>query len=157
MSSPVRIGVVVASIALVFVVLVSVARLLLARPATVRVLWPAALPGAVAVTLVLDFGATVLPRIIRQAGPVYGAFATVAGVFTLLYLLSNALVIAGEIAAVRYARLWPRALDPSRPTRADAHAMRLLVREQERLPAATIEYVLVSSATDGAPATGPGT
>ncbi|MBG0567171.1 YihY/virulence factor BrkB family protein [Actinoplanes aureus] len=139
---PPRFGAFIGSCGVVFVVLVSVARLLLARPATLGMLWPAALPGAVAVTLVLHLGATVLPEIVRRAGRVYGAFATVAGIFTLLYLLSNALVIAAEIAAVRHARLWPRALDPGRPAPADARAMLLLAREQERLPAASIDYVL---------------
>ena len=58
-----------------------------------------------------------------KAGPVYGSFATVAGMFALLYLVGQALVYAAEIAAVRYARLWPRALDLNRPTEADARAI----------------------------------
>lgn len=116
-------------------VLLAVARVLLMRPAPLRSLWPAAAIGAVGVTGLLTLGATVLPGLVRSAGRIYGGFATVAGFFTLLYLLSNVLVLAAEVAAVRHARLWPRALDPSRPTEADARAMRLLAREQERLPA----------------------
>jgi membrane protein len=76
---------------------------------------------------------------VRRAGPAYGAFATVAGMFTLLYLLSLALVVAAEVAAVRHARLWPRAIDRSRPTAADAYALTLLAREQERAPGQRIE------------------
>ena len=57
-----------------------------------------------------------------KAGPVYGSFATVAGLFALLYLIGRALVYAAEVAAVRYARLWPRALDLTRPTEADTRA-----------------------------------
>jgi membrane protein len=94
----------------------------------------------VAVTLMLSLGAVVLPGLVRRAGPVYGSFATVAGMFTLLYLLSQALVYAAEIAAVRQARLWPRAADPTRGTAADARALALLAREQERLPGERIEY-----------------
>jgi membrane protein len=137
-----RAGALLGSCGVAFVVLVTVARPLLARPAPLASLWPAALPGAVAVTVVLNLGATVMPEMVRRAGPVYGAFATVAGFFTLFYLLSNVLVLAGEIAAVRHGRLWPRALDPGRPTAADARAMLLLAREQERLPAEAIVYVL---------------
>ncbi|HEX8345381.1 MAG TPA: YhjD/YihY/BrkB family envelope integrity protein [Actinoplanes sp.] len=122
-----------------FVVLVLVARLLLERPASLRALWPAAAPGAVAVTLTLELGAALLPGFVRRAGPVYGAYATVAGMFALLFLLNQALVIAAEAAVVRRARLWPRAVDPSRPTDADAHALALLAREQERLPGQRIE------------------
>jgi membrane protein len=115
-------------------VLLSVARVLLDRPAPWRSLWPAALAGGVAVTTTLNLGAVVLPRLVRGAGLVYGGFATVAGVFTLLYVLGNVLVGAAEMAAVRHARLWPRALDPGDPTDADLRAFLLLTREQDRLP-----------------------
>ncbi|MEV6596278.1 YhjD/YihY/BrkB family envelope integrity protein [Actinoplanes sp. NPDC051346] len=125
--------------AIVFTVLLLVARLLLLRPAPTRALWPAAAPAAVAATITLELGAVVLPRLVRQAGPVYGGFATVAGMFTLLYVLSIALVFAAEIATVREARLWPRAVDRSRPTVADAHALALLAREQERIPGQRVE------------------
>ena len=53
--------------------------------------------------------------------------------FALLYLVSQALVYSAEVAAVWYARLWPRALDVNRPTAADTRAMALLAREQERI------------------------
>ena len=125
-----------------FVVLLLLGRLLLARPAPVRALWPAAAPGAIAVTLVLNLGAALLPGLVRRAGPVYGSFATVAGMFTLLYVLSLTLVFAAEIAAVRQARLWPRGLDPNRPTAADARALALLAREQERVPGHRVESCL---------------
>jgi uncharacterized BrkB/YihY/UPF0761 family membrane protein len=138
-----------------FVVLLLVARLLLERPAPVRALWPAAVPGAVAVTLALELGAAVLPGFVRRAGPVYGAFATVAGMFTLLYLLSLALVVAAEAATVHRARLWPRALDLNRPTAADAHALTLLAREQERMPGQRIESRLPRP-PDGPPTRRPG-
>jgi len=84
--------------------------------------------------------------------------STVAGMFALLYLVNQALVYAAEVAAVRHARLWPRALDVNRPTAADARAMALLAREQERIPAARVAFRLVSrdssSAGNGSP--GPG-
>jgi hypothetical protein len=80
---------------------------------------------------------------VSSAGPVYGSFATVAGLFALLYLVSQALVYSAEVAAVRYAGLWPRALDQNRPTVADARAFALLAREQERIPAARVDLRLV--------------
>ena len=55
------------SCAVAFVLLLLVARLLLDRPAPLRSLWRAAAPGAVAVTLVLNLGAAVLPGL-RPAG-----------------------------------------------------------------------------------------
>jgi uncharacterized BrkB/YihY/UPF0761 family membrane protein len=135
---------VLGSAVVIFAVLLFAARLLLARPAPVRALWPAAVLGSVAVTLALNLGAPLLARLVSKAGPVYGSFATVAGMFALLYLVNQALVYAAEVAAVRYAGLWPRALDVNRPTAADVRAMTLLAREQERIPAARVRFRLVS-------------
>ena len=128
----------------IFGVLLLGARLLLCRPAPFRALWPAAALGAVTVTLVLNLGPLLLARLVSKAGAVYGSFATVAGMFALLYLVSQALVYSAEVAAVRYARLWPRALDVNRPTAADVRAMALLAREQERIRAARVTLRLVS-------------
>ncbi len=149
-----RAAAVAGSALVVFGVLLLGAKLLLARPAPVRVLWPGAVLGAAAVTVVLNAGAPLLARLVTKAGPVYGSFATVAGMFALLYLIGRALVYAAEVAAVRYARLWPRALDLTRPTAADARALTLLAREQERIPAARVEFHLVAP---GSPPTSGGT
>ena len=143
-----RVAAVLGSALIVFAVLLLGAKLLLARPAPVRALWPGAILGAAAVTVVLNAGTPLLARLVAKAGPVYGSFATVAGMFALLYLVGQALVYAAEVAAVRYARLWPRALDVNRPTAADARALALLAREQERIPAARIQFHL---ATGGSP------
>jgi membrane protein len=132
------------SVLIVFAVLLLGARLLLSRPQPFRVLWPSAALGATAVTLVLDIGSPLLARLVSRAGPVYGSFATVAGMFALLYLVSQVLVYSAEVAAVRYAGLWPRALDRNRPTAADARAAALLARTQERIPAARVDLRLVS-------------
>ena len=150
-----RAAAVLGSGVVVFAVLLFGAKLLLARAAPVRALWPAAIIGAAAVTAVLNAGAPLLARLVAKAGPVYGSFATVAGMFALLYLVGQALVYAAEVAAVRYARLWPRALDPNRPTAADARAMTLLAREQERIPAARIQVRLVAPGSPPDPDVSP--
>jgi membrane protein len=147
-----RAAAVLGSAVVVFVVLLFDARMLLARPAPVRALWPAAALGAAAVTLVLNLGAPLLARLVSKAGLVYGSFATVAGMFGLLYLVSQALVYSAEVAAVRQAGLWPRALDVNHPTAADARAQFLLAREQERLAAARVEIRL--AARDSPPPAG---
>jgi uncharacterized BrkB/YihY/UPF0761 family membrane protein len=139
---------------IVFVVLLLGARLLLSRPPPFRALWPSAALGAAAVTLVVNIGPPLLAKLVSRAGPVYGSFATVAGMFALLYLVSQALVYSAEVAAVRYAGLWPRALDQNRPTAADARAAALLARAQERIPTARVDVHLVSqpaAADDGRP------
>jgi uncharacterized BrkB/YihY/UPF0761 family membrane protein len=139
----------------VFAVLLLGAKLLLARPAPVRALWPGAILGAAAVTVVLNAGTPLLASLVAKAGPVYGSFATVAGMFALLYLVGQALVYAAEVAAVRYARLWPRALDVNRPTAADARALALLAREQERIPAARVQFHLATGGSPPAPGGSP--
>ena len=139
-----RAAAVLGSAVVIFAVLLFGARVLLAREAPLRALWPAAVLGAAAVTLALNLGPPILARLVSKAGPVYGSFATVAGMFALLYLVNQALVYAAEVAAVRYAGLWPRALDVNRPTAADVRAMALLAREQERIAAARVELRLVS-------------
>jgi uncharacterized BrkB/YihY/UPF0761 family membrane protein len=80
---------VLGSALVVFAVLLLAARLLLARPAPVRALWPGALLGAAAVTLALNVGAPLLARLVTKAGPVYGSFATVAARVELRLLTSS--------------------------------------------------------------------
>jgi membrane protein len=150
-----RAAAVLGSALAVFAVLLLGARLLLTRPAPVRALWPGAILGAVAVTLVLNVGAPLLARLVAKAGPVYGSFATVAGMFALFYLVSQGLVYAAEAAAVRYAHLWPRALDVNRPTAADIRALALLAREQERIPADRVESHLMTGDSPAQPGAGP--
>jgi len=139
------------SVLVVFGVLLLGARLLLVRHAPFRALWPGAVMGAVAVALVLNLGAPLLARLVAKAGPVYGSFATVAGMFALLYLVSQALVYSAEVAAVRYAGLWPRALDVNNPAPADIRAYTLLARAQERIQATRVDPRLVPRDPPAAP------
>ena len=89
-----RVAAVLGSALVIFAMLMLAARLLLVRPAPVRALWPGAVLGAVVVTVVLTVGPPLLARLVAKAGPVYGSFATVAGMFALLYLVGQALVYA---------------------------------------------------------------
>jgi uncharacterized BrkB/YihY/UPF0761 family membrane protein len=107
--------------------------LLLPHRGRLVIVWPAALLGAVVVSAVLTFGAAVLPRLIARSGAVYGSFATIVGLFALIFLVSQSLVFAAEIAIVRRRHLWPRGLDGTRPTEADRRALTYQARMQERL------------------------
>ena len=125
--------------AVVFLVLICAAKVLVAQPVLLRDAWLAAAGGALAVTIVLTAGARLLTTLVSRAGPVYGSFATVAGIFAVFYLVSQALVYSAETAVVRHHRLWPRALDSARPTPADVRALSRLATEQERLAQERIE------------------
>jgi YihY family inner membrane protein len=119
--------------AIMFLLMWAATALLLPHRARFRIVWPAALLGSFAVAGLLTFGAALLPQFVARSGPVYGSFATIAGFFALLYLVSQVVVYAAEIAIVRHRRLWPRALDALNPTDADRRALQYLAREQERL------------------------
>jgi membrane protein len=134
------------TVVVVFAVLMACGRLLLDRPARWAALSPAAVLGAAAVALVRPVGAALLTVLATRAGPVYGAFAVVAAIFALLNLVSRALVWAAEVAAVYHARLWPRGVDPARPTAADVRAVLLLGREQEHTAAIRVDVRLVAGA-----------
>jgi membrane protein len=134
---------------LVFCLLWAATALLLPHRAGIGTVWPAALVGSVAITGLLTFGATVLPRFVAKSGPVYGSFATIVGLFALLYLVSQVLVYAGEIAIVRRRRLWPRALDPMKPTAADRRSLTFLAREQERIVPERIETSFDAETNEG--------
>jgi uncharacterized BrkB/YihY/UPF0761 family membrane protein len=153
-SSPEAEGIVamLGSALIIFAVLLLAAKVLLARRAPFRAVWPAAALGSAAVTLLLSLAPPLLARFVSRSGAIYGSFATVAGLFAVIYLISQALVYSAEIAAVRYAELWPRALDQNRPTAADVRVQALLARQQERIPAARVNLHFVSS--DSSPAGG---
>jgi uncharacterized BrkB/YihY/UPF0761 family membrane protein len=134
-----RIAANLATVAVVFLVLIAASALLVASRIPLRTSVLPAVMGAVVVTIVLAFGARLLGVLVTRSGPVYGSFATVAGLFTLLYLVSQALLFAAEVAVVRQRRLWPRAIVTSQPTPADIAALSRLATVQERIPIERIE------------------
>ena len=127
------------AVALLFLLLWSASAMYLPHRARLSVIWPAALIGSVVVAGVLTYGATVLPRLIARSGAIYGSFATIVGVFTLMFVVGQVLVISAEVAVVRRRRLWPRSLDTLHPTHADRRALLALARTQERLPVERID------------------
>ena len=96
-------------------------------------MWVGSLLGAGVVTVLLDLAATILPVLIARAGLVYGSFATVVGLFTLLYLISQTLVLSAEVSTVIEARLSPRGLTDADLTDADRRALVLLARREVRV------------------------
>ena len=136
---------VVATISVLFFVMWMGTILLMPRPPRFHAVWPVALLGAVVSAAFLGFGALLIPRFIERSGPVYGAFASIVGILAFISLVCQALVYSAEVAAVRHYRLWPRSLDPGKPTSADLLALTILAREQERLPGQQITSVIVDA------------
>jgi uncharacterized BrkB/YihY/UPF0761 family membrane protein len=109
-------------------------KMLVCRPLRWADIWVGAVIGAAAVTALLNVAAAILPTLVRRAGPVYGSFATVVGIFTLLYLINQTLVLGVEVSTVVEARLSPRSLTEDNLTEADRRALDLQARRQERVP-----------------------
>ncbi len=96
--------------------------------------WPGALVGAAGVAFIFGVGGNVVGRLAVRFGPMYGSLCTVVGLFTLLYLTSQLLILGAEVSAVRTWRLSPRALDSTDRTDADRRALRLAAQAGERRP-----------------------
>jgi len=134
-----RIAAFAGTVAIVVVLLWVATGLLLPHRALFRIVWPAALIGSITIAGVLTFGAVVLPPLIAKSGPVYGSFATIVALFSLIFVVSQVLVFAAEIAVVRRRRLWPRSLDTTKPIDADRRALAALARVQERIPVERVD------------------
>ena len=144
-----RLAASLATALVVFLLLLAAATVLVARPVPLRTSWLPAVMGALVVTLVLSLGTRLLAPLVARSGPVYGSFASVAAIFALLYLVSQALLFAAEVAVVRQRRLWPRALATSRPTHADMVALTRLAIVQERIPVQRIDVRFDRAVHDG--------
>jgi membrane protein len=110
-----------------------VQKTLVCRPLRIRDMWVGGMLGAGVVTVLLNLAATILPVLVARAGLVYGSFATVVGLFTLLYLISQTLVLSAEVSTVISARLSPRSLTDAGLTDADRRALMLLARREVRV------------------------
>jgi membrane protein len=135
----------VVTVGAVFAALTLAHRVLVCRPLHLRDIWVGNAVGALIVTALLRTATTVLPALVTRAGPVYGSFATVVGVFALLYLISQTLVLSVEASAVTESRLSPRSLTGSVPNSADRRALALLGRQQERVPGQVVTTTFVTA------------
>jgi YihY family inner membrane protein len=73
-------------------------------------LWVGALVAAVLLQFLQAFGFLYVDRVIRHASDTNGVFAVFLGLIAYVYVGSLVLVLGMEVDAVRYGRLWPRAL-----------------------------------------------
>jgi membrane protein len=138
----------VATATAMFAVIGVAQRVLVCRPLRLRHVWVGDVIGAAVVTALLNAAAIVLPVPVSRAGLVYGSFATVMGVFTLLYLISQALVLSVDVSTVIESRLWPRGLTTTVLTETDRRALVQLARQQERVVCQRITTTFSTEAAD---------
>ena len=106
-------------------------RLLTDRSVPTPTLGPGIVAAAVLWTAVQGVGGAYLGYVVRHAGPTYGAFATVIGLLTWLFLGARIVVYSAELNTVVARRLWPRGIvDP--PTPADREVLRELAQIELR-------------------------
>lgn len=110
------------------------ANLLTRRPLQFREVAPGAALGALAMTVIIGFGSAIVGQFISSSSAVYGAFGTVVGIFSVLFLVSNAIVFSFELSVVWAWQLWPRGVDINLLFPADQRAYALLALMDERMP-----------------------
>lgn len=114
--------------------LYAAATVLTRRPLTFGEVGPGAALGGLAMTTIVGLGSALLGRFVTGSSAVYGVFGTVVGIFSVLFLVSNALVFSFEISVVRAWQLWPRGVDINLLFPADERAFALLTLMDERMP-----------------------
>jgi uncharacterized BrkB/YihY/UPF0761 family membrane protein len=127
--------------------------------------WKAYLPGAVVAgagfTAVQALGGWYVSRILTGASQMYGTFAVVLGLLSLLYLQAQITVMAAEVNVVLARDLAPRSLTGENLTAADHRALRHYAEVEERIPEETVavdvDMPVVEHPVDvpDVPATGP--
>jgi uncharacterized BrkB/YihY/UPF0761 family membrane protein len=129
-----RIGVFVLVWGVAFGILVLAPKVLARRTLSWAEVVPGAALGAVLMTGFVSLGSLIVSQFIANSTPVYGAFATVVGIISVLFLVSNAIVFCYEVSVVRAWRLWPRGVDINLLFPADERAYALLTLMDERMP-----------------------
>ena len=100
-------------------VIAALFRLMVERRLEWREIWPGAVVGGVGWTALQSLGGWYTARLVDNADKTYGTFAVVIGLLSWIYLQSQVFVFAAEVSSVWSRRLFPRSLDPERPTDAD--------------------------------------
>jgi YihY family inner membrane protein len=113
------------TLAILYLMFLSLVRIALPTKVTLRELRPAAVISTVGLVILQIAGGYVLTHELRHFNTLYGTFAVVLGLLFWLYLQAQMFFYAIETASVRALRLWPRAIDQQKLTPQDRRAFRL--------------------------------
>ncbi len=105
-------------------------RLCLPSSIPVRRFYRSALASGIAWQLILFFGAQIIKHDLSHSTPLYGFFGIVLGLLAWVYLVSFMTLVFSTVDVVLTLKLWPRALDKSKPTEADIYVQELMVETQ---------------------------
>jgi uncharacterized BrkB/YihY/UPF0761 family membrane protein len=93
-----------ATVAINIAVIFAMFKYLVSASLTWRMVWPGAIIGGLAYTLLQQFGTMIVQRITNNAGVTYGQFALVLGLVTWLSLLAIATLMSCEFNAALHRR-----------------------------------------------------
>ncbi|MEO8888486.1 MAG: YihY/virulence factor BrkB family protein [Jatrophihabitantaceae bacterium] len=110
LGAAVKVGVLVASVAINTAVFVFVFCFATARELSVRDVAPGAIAAALAWQLLQSFGILYIAHVVKHASATNGVFALVIGMLAFLYVTATVIVFCVEINVVRIDTLHPRAL-----------------------------------------------
>jgi uncharacterized BrkB/YihY/UPF0761 family membrane protein len=105
-----KIGVILAAVAINWLICLVALRVTTARSLTYRQVWPGALAAAIIWQILQQFGAGYVAHTVKSASATNSVFALVLGLLAFLFLVSSTLVLCAEINVVLVERLYPRAL-----------------------------------------------
>lgn len=109
-------------------------RILTPKAVDSRCLWPGAVFGGIAWTILQAVGGYLVGHNLRNASQVYGTFAIVLGLLAWIYLGVQLSVYAAEFNTVLARRLWPRAIVQPPLTLADQRSMAAQALQNQRRP-----------------------
>lgn len=95
----------------------------LSRRVTLRETRAGAATAAIGLVILQALGGYVLAHELKHLSALYSYFAVALGLLFWLYLQTQVLYYAIEIATVSSRKLWPRSLDPSHPSAVDLHLL----------------------------------
>jgi membrane protein len=125
---PVLVGMVLVNVALY----VAAFRALTPSAVPVRALVPGSAVAAVGFTVLITLGSGLVQHQVRNSSSTYGQFGVVIGLVAFLFLLAKISLYGAELNPVLTRKLWPRALQSSRPTEADDQVLRDLAHQSRR-------------------------
>jgi YihY family inner membrane protein len=101
-------------------------------------LWPGAVAGGIAWTLLQILG-TYLVHHYLSSDSLYGVFGTVLGLMAWIYLAVQVTIYAAEINVVLARRLWPRSIVQPPLTEADRASLAMQALQNQRRPEQRVE------------------
>ena len=115
-------------------VLMFISRRATARRVPLRYTWLGSCIAGIIIQLLLTFGSLILSNYLKGIDNLYGTFAVVIGMLFWIYLIAQVVIYSVEVDSVRFLRLYPRAINIEKPTKADEEAYEMYAKIENYSP-----------------------